>query len=112
LKEDFKNNWQLFQMGLDYRRRQCQLFQMKGINFGDTHSVCDEKTWESFALNKYESLGWMNTTTLDDALLAGVFDSYSGIDVMKIDMEGFEPFVLAGANLVGNVGVTSRRQEP
>ncbi|KAL3799029.1 hypothetical protein HJC23_005168, partial [Cyclotella cryptica] len=98
LKEDFKNNWKLFQMGLDYRKRQCQLFQVKGINFGDTHSVCDEKTRESFLINKYEPLGWMNTTTLDDALLAGVFDSYSGIDVMKIDVEGFEPSVFAGAN--------------
>jgi len=47
---------------------------------------------------QYTQLGWMNTTTLDDALLEGLFDLYSGIDVMKMDVEGFEPSVMAGAN--------------
>jgi hypothetical protein len=40
----------------------------------------------------------MNTTTLDYALQEGVFDRFSGIDVMKIDIEGFEPKLMAGAN--------------
>jgi hypothetical protein len=40
----------------------------------------------------------MNTTTLDDALLDGVFDHVDRIDVMKIDVEGFEPAVIMGGN--------------
>ena len=40
----------------------------------------------------------MNTTTLDDALLEGAFDDFNGIDIMKIDVEGFEPSVIAGGN--------------
>lgn len=74
------------------------LFQQKGVNIGDTHSICNEKTRESFIQMQYTQLGWMNTTTLDDALLEGLFDLYSGIDVMKMDVEGFEPSVMAGAN--------------
>lgn len=40
----------------------------------------------------------MNTTTLDDALLAGLFDHVERVDVMKIDVEGFEPSVIFEGN--------------
>ena len=68
------------------------------VNIGDTHSVCDDKTRAHFLDNGYVSLGWMNTTTLDDALLACLFDHVERVDVMKIDVEGFEPSVIFGGN--------------
>jgi len=60
--------------------------------------VCDEKTRAHFLGAVYASLGWMNTTTLDDALHEGAFDHVDRVDVMKIDVEGFEPSVIAGGN--------------
>jgi len=91
-------NFHLHQTGLDIKRRECELFQQKHVNIGDTHSVCDEKTRAHFLGNGYASLGWMNTTTLDDALREGAFDHVHRVDVMKIDVEGFEPSVIAGGN--------------
>ena len=60
--------------------------------------MCDDKTRAHFLDNGYVSLGWMNTTTLDDALLACLFDHVERVDVMKIDVEGFEPSVIFGGN--------------
>ena len=60
--------------------------------------MCDDKTRAHFLGNGYASLGWMNTTTLDDALLAGLFNHVERVDVMKIDVEGFEPSVIFGGN--------------
>ena len=37
-------------------------------------------------------------TTPDDALLTGLFDHVKRVDVMKIDVEGFEPSVIFGGN--------------
>jgi len=91
-------NFHLHQTGLDIKRRECELFQQKHVNIGDTHAVCDEKTRAHFLGNGYASLGWMNTTTLDDALRKGAFDHIDRVDVMKIDVEGFEPSVIAGGN--------------
>ena len=91
-------NFHLHQLGLDFKPRRCELFQQRHVNIGDTHSVCDDKTRAHFLGNGYASLGWMNTTTLDDALLTGLFDHVERVDVMKIDVEGFEPSVIFGGN--------------
>ena len=93
-----KSRFHLNQLGLDFKPRQCELFQQKHVNIGDTHSVCDEKTRAHFLGSGYASLGWMNTTTLDDALVAGAFAGIDRIDIMKIDVEGFEPSVILGGN--------------
>ena len=93
-----KSKFHLNQLGLDFKPRQCELFQQKHVNIGDTHSVCDEKTRAHFLGSGYASLGWMNTTTLDDALVAGAFAGIDRIDIMKIDVEGFEPSVILGGN--------------
>ena len=86
-------------LGLDFKKRHCELFQQRNVNIGDTHSICDEETRRQFSARGYARLGWMNTTTLDDALLEGFFDGIKApIDVMKIDVEGFEPAVIAGGN--------------
>ena len=91
-------NFRLHQLGLDFKPRRCELFQQRHVNIGDTHSVCDDKTRALFLDNGYASLGWMNMTTPDDALLTGLFDHVKRVDVMKIDVEGFEPSVIFGGN--------------
>ena len=40
----------------------------------------------------------MNTTTLDIALEAGYFNHVDHVDVMKVDVEGFEYSVMEGGN--------------
>lgn len=93
------HNLHLHRLGLDFKKRHCELFQQRNVNIGDTHSICDEETRRQFSARGYARLGWMNTTTLDDALLEGFFDGIKApIDVMKIDVEGFEPAVIAGGN--------------
>lgn len=93
-----RRRFTLHRRGLDYKQRECELFQQETVNVGDTHSICDEETRRQFSARGYARLGWMNTTTLDDALLEGAFDGVHGIDIMKIDVEGYEPSVIAGGN--------------
>lgn len=88
----------LYNLGLDFTTRNCELFQEAKVNIGDTHSVCDEAMRASIIKGGYESLGWMNTTTLDAAVNNGLFDLISHIDVMKMDVEGFEHAVIDGGN--------------
>ena len=93
-----ENKFTLHQVGLDYKQRNCELFQVIGVNIGDTHAVCSEGSRRLMENAGYKRLGWMNTTTLDDALLDGWFDNHRVINVMKIDVEGFEPAIISGAN--------------
>ena len=92
------DRFRLYNLGLDFTTRNCELFQEAKVNIGDTHSVCDEAMRASIIEGGYESLGWMNTTTLDAAVSNGLFDLISHIDVMKIDVEGFEHAVIDGGN--------------
>ena len=93
-----EERFRLYNLGLDFTTRNCELFQEAAVNIGDTHSVCDEAMRASIIEGGYESLGWMNTTTLDAAVSNGLFDLISHIDVMKIDVEGFEHAVVDGGN--------------
>lgn len=90
--------FRLYNLGLDFKPRDCELFQEVAVNIGDTHSVCDEAMRASLLKGGYEPLGWMNTTTLDAAVSIGFFDSIDHIDVMKIDVEDFEHAVIDGGN--------------
>jgi FkbM family methyltransferase len=99
LPEELKfSHFRLFNLGLDIRARTCELFQQKTRNIGDTHSVCDSESKQQFIQKGYAPLGWMNTTTLDEALENGLFDFADHIDVMKVDVEGFEHLVIDGGN--------------
>ena len=91
-------NLRLYNLGLDYRTRNCELFQKKARNIGDTHSVCDIDSRRQFLEKGYSPLGWMNTSTLDDALTDGLFEFADHIDVMKVDVEGFEHAIMDGGN--------------
>ena len=88
----------VFNVGLDFKPRQCELFQQSSINIGDTHSVCDGASRSLFIEKGYTSLGWMNTTTLDIALEDGHFNHWAQVDIMKVDVEGFEYSVMEGGN--------------
>lgn len=95
---NYKSRFRLVRLGLDHKERKCELFQQMDVNIGDTHSVCDQETKKTFVEKNYQSLGWMNTTTLDDAVRIGTFSMIDMVDVMKIDVEGFEPSVFLGGN--------------
>ena len=88
----------VFNVGLDFKPRHCELFQKRSRNIGDTHSVCDGASRSQFVDKGYASLGWMNTTTLDIALEDGHFNHVGHVDVMKVDVEGFEYSVMEGGN--------------
>ena len=88
----------IFNVGLDFKPRHCELFQQRSVNVGDTHSVCDGASRSQFIEKGYAPLGWMNTTTLDLALEAGYFEHVDHVDVMKVDVEGFEYSVMEGGN--------------
>ena len=88
----------VFNVGLDFKPRHCELFQQRSVNIGDTHSVCDGASRSQFTRKGYTSLGWMNTTTLDIAFEEGHFNHVGHVDVMKVDVEGFEYSVMEGGN--------------
>ena len=60
--------------------------------------MCDGASRSQFIKKGYASLGWMNTTTLDIALEEGHFSHVGHVDVMKVDVEGFEYSVMEGGN--------------
>ena len=86
----------VFNVGLDFKPRYCELFQQRSNNIGDTHSVCDGASRSRFIKKGYASLGWMNTTTLDIALEEGHFNHVGHVDAMKVDVEGIEYSVIEG----------------
>ena len=96
LDRNVMNRIKIFDVGLDFKPRHCELFQQRMINVGDTHSICDGASRLQFIEKGYSPLGWMNTTTLDIALEAGYFNHVSHVDVMKVDVEGFEYSVMEG----------------
>ena len=98
LDEKTAKRMTIFNVGLDFKPRHCELFQQRTINIGDTHSVCDAASRSQFIEKGYTSLGWMNTTTLDIALEDGHFNHVGHVDVMKVDVEGFEYSVMEGGN--------------
>ena len=98
LDRNVANRIKVYDVGLDFKPRHCELFQQRTINVGDTHSVCDGASRAQFIEKGYSPLGWMNTTTLDIALEVGYFDHVDHIDVMKVDVEGFEYSVMEGGN--------------
>ena len=98
LDRNVANRIKVYDVGLDFKPRHCELFQQRAINVGDTHSVCDGASRAQFIEKGYSPLGWMNTTTLDIALEAGYFDHVDHVDVMKVDVEGFEYSVMEGGN--------------
>ena len=69
------------------------------MNIGDTHSGCDEASRRQFIKGGLQALGWMNTTTLDIAAGTGLFNLTTHVDVMKIDVEGFEHSLIDGGNV-------------
>ena len=98
LDESIAKRLKVFDVGLDFKPRHCELFQQRSVNVGDTHSVCDGTSRGQFIEKGYAPLGWMNTTTLDLALEAGYFGHVDHVDVMKVDVEGFEYSVMEGGN--------------
>ena len=67
------------------------------MNYGDSISVCDDipaERKQGWIKSGYVKLGESTTTTLDDAFEQGVFPRK--VDVMKMDVEGYEPRVLEG----------------
>ena len=98
LDRNVANGIKVFDVGLDFKPRNCEMFQQRTKNVGDTHSICDGASRSQFIEKGYSPLGWMNTTTLDIALEAGYFNHVDHIDVMKVDVEGFEYSVMEGGN--------------
>lgn len=79
----------VFPYGLAEEERGC-LILSDSINVADGHVVCNQEELDANGGDK-TSRGSTYTVTLDN-YLAGVH-----VDVVKIDVEGYEPHVLAGA---------------
>lgn len=87
----------LYNMGLGLQPQRCELWQVALKNFGDTHTVCPDMEAEArrgLIDSGYERVGDMVVGTLDHALAENVFSRK--VDLMKMDVEGYEPHVLAG----------------
>ena len=68
------------------------------VSFGNSISVCDDISPAKKAqwiAQGYQKLSESTTATLDAALDAKIFPRK--VDIMKMDIEGYEPRVLAGA---------------
>lgn len=84
----------LYMMGLDTEERACEVWQVPDTNFGDTHTVCDVQTRASYKAQGLRKMADAKFGTLDAAYERGVF--YKKVDVLKLDVEGYEPVVLRG----------------
>ena len=81
--------------GLGVVSEDCDLFQIATVNIGDTHSICDDKTKQSFLAKGYKKIGSMKTKSLDDMIMHKELQFENWI--LKIDTEGYEAKILKGA---------------
>jgi FkbM family methyltransferase len=87
---ELQERFTLFPYGLGDRDEQCVMMS-DAINVADGHTVCNEAVRATMAASGYHELNRIDIVTLADYL-----DTVR-IDVVKMDVEGFEPRVLAGA---------------
>lgn len=83
----------IFPYGLGSAPAHCDMMS-DSINIADGHTVCSEEVKAHMAAKGYTVLSSVDIVTLAD-FLEGV-----QIDVVKMDVEGFEPHVLAGSGAV------------
>lgn len=101
LNPSIRDKLKVIESGLGTREATCELWQVPTVNLGDTHSVCDgvaESTRQEMRKGGYRPVGKMHTTTLDTLMENGVIDLQGARAVMKIDVEGFEPYVIGGGS--------------
>lgn len=84
--------------GLSNKNQTCDLYQVLGVNEGDTHSVCDETKRKAMLMDRtyhYQKLGTASLRLLDDVASPSLFAAEK---VMKVDIEGHEYEMLRGAD--------------
>jgi len=81
--------------GLSSVQQHCDLYQVADINYGDTHSACDDGAKMDLSRKGYRKLGSMDAYRLDDVIGNQLLNASK---VIKIDVEGFEYEVLKGAS--------------
>lgn len=84
------DSYTLFPFAVGDKEEDCTMFS-DAINTADGHMVCSTETREDMLGHGYTERGHVHAVLLGD-YLAGV-----RVDVMKMDVEGFEPKVVAGA---------------
>jgi FkbM family methyltransferase len=82
---------QVFPYGLAEEEKAC-LVVSDSINVADGHVICNEEQLERYK-GEVSGRGTVHTVRLGD-YMSGV-----DVDVVKIDVEGYEPHVLAGAGV-------------
>tara|TARA_Y100000746_G_C15466771_1_gene434299 strand:+ start:1899 stop:2669 length:771 start_codon:yes stop_codon:yes gene_type:complete len=95
INPDLRQRITLYNFGLSSKQLNCDLHQIPEINYGDTHTACDEETKQNWIKHRYIKLGSMKTYRLDD-VGRHLFPTKK---VVKIDVEGHEYDVLLGATL-------------
>jgi hypothetical protein len=97
-------NLAIIPYGLYTSDQTCELWQIQKVNLGDTHSICDGNAGEErrrMTKEGYKKVGTMQTTTLDGLVSSGKMNfGAAGSTVVKIDVEGYEPFALGGGKKV------------
>ena len=86
-------NFTIIPFGLSDKRQTCDLYQQPHVNIGDTHSVCDDTSRESFKIKGYIKLSSASFERADMLKDLNLCNS-----VVKIDIEGYEPLMWKGAD--------------
>jgi len=98
MNPSLRRNVQLLDVGLHYKDNiTCSLYQNPDYNRGDTHVVCGDSEPE-YITSVYEmkKLATAHMRTLNMLMREGTVRIKSA-SILKIDVEGFEPFALKGA---------------
>ena len=85
----------VYPFGLSSRTIHCSLHQNPKVNFGDTHTACDDKSKARFEKKGYPKLGESVMHRLDDVATYTLRKATD--NVMKVDIEGHEYEMMLGA---------------
>lgn len=99
LNQNFAERIHLIPYGLHTKTTQCSLFQRRDKNIGDTSAVCsDDPTAMELMDKQVVKLAEVEMRSLDELFNSGTVPKpQGGIQTLKIDVEGFEPFAIGGA---------------
>lgn len=85
---------QVFPYAVAETKRTCMVASDDHFNVGDGHLICDERQMKQYEASMV-ARGAVHSVRLDEYLAGS-----PPVDVIKVDVEGYEPQAMAGAGLI------------
>jgi len=91
LNPQFKDRWQIYEIGLSDTLKDCDIYSISGYNTGNGNLACDDFSKNANIREKRTVIGNVKLAPLDFFL-----NELPHFDLIKIDIEGYEPYIYTG----------------